>query len=131
MEFVYIISAEGLDLIKIGRSNRAVEHRLFACQVGSPARLKLEFVFETENSRRLERHVHGLLHERRSHGEWFKATLDEAKAAIATAHASRVCDPLIRVEKTPQKRGPYRPRDPSKSIRKNKFSSMIAVETSR
>lgn len=67
---VYVIAADGVSLVKIGRAVN-VAHRLQNLQSGSPVRLSLLGVFEGRDGRVLERSLHLELAPARKHGEWF------------------------------------------------------------
>lgn len=67
---VYVIGADGVSLVKIGRAVN-VAHRLQNLQSGSPVKLILLGVFEGRDGRVLERSLHTELAPARRHGEWF------------------------------------------------------------
>jgi hypothetical protein len=77
--FVYIISAKGLDLVKIGFS-QTPHSRLNALQTGSPVELEL---FSTwRGTERDERELHCILAEFRTKREWFSLSPQEASRRL-------------------------------------------------
>lgn len=67
---VYVIGADGVSLVKIGRAVD-VAHRLQNLQSGSPVKLRLLGVYAGIDGRILERSLHTELAPARRHGEWF------------------------------------------------------------
>lgn len=67
---VYVISAIGTPLVKIGQAVD-VAHRLQNLQSGSPVPLVVLGTFEGLDGRDLERALHAELAASRHHGEWF------------------------------------------------------------
>lgn len=88
---VYFVGADGTGLIKIG-SAFDVELRLEQLQTISPVRLRALF-YVLHGGEAMERRLHRMFRTRRSHGEWFRADIDElratADALIAEARAAR------------------------------------------
>lgn len=71
--YVYFIEARESGAIKIGSTSNPTA-RLSALQTGSPVRLRL--IGYTEGGEPEERRLHRLFEDSRSHGEWFKPTID-------------------------------------------------------
>jgi hypothetical protein len=76
--FTYIVSCEGSELLKFGKSN-SPEWRLVTMQTGCPFKLKIEWVWPED----IENEMHLHFAERRVDGEWFRVPLDEAIAVAA------------------------------------------------
>lgn len=68
---VYVISAEGLPIVKIGKANNPTQ-RVRELQTGSPA--KLSVAWATQARPDLEYALHDRLSEYREGGEWFDLT---------------------------------------------------------
>jgi predicted GIY-YIG superfamily endonuclease len=77
---VYVISALGTPLLKIGMSNN-VQRRLARLSTASPHPLKVMAIFECHSRRDahdLESTLHRVFKEQRANGEWFNVTPSEA-----------------------------------------------------
>lgn len=71
--------------VKVGRSANP-QRRLKEISAASGTHVSLEFATEPmEVANFVEREAHRLLQNKRSHGEWFNVTVDEARAAIESA----------------------------------------------
>lgn len=81
-EYVYLIRAGRTHLYKIGKSNDP-QGRLQSLQTASPHKLKLLHVFRADNAAAAEEALHGLLHDRRLEGEWFKLTSQEKDVLVS------------------------------------------------
>lgn len=57
-------------LVKIGFTDRDLDARLAALQIGSPVRLSLMLAIKGDRS--VERHLHEVFAADRCHGEWFR-----------------------------------------------------------
>lgn len=66
---IYFILAEGVDMVKIGKSRKPLS-RMKEMQVGCPVPLRLLLTVRANHS--TERHLHAILAEHHSHGEWFR-----------------------------------------------------------
>jgi hypothetical protein len=73
--YVYVVQAG--EFYKIGMTRGDVDKRLAQLQTGSPRRLKLIKVIETDNPARMERTLHAMLQHKRGPGEWFKLDADD------------------------------------------------------
>lgn len=76
--FSYIVSCEGSDLLKFGKS-KTPDWRLVVMQVGCPSKLKIEWCWPDD----IESEMHEHFQNRRVSGEWFRVGLIEAIAAAA------------------------------------------------
>ena len=85
MTVVYVIQAEG-GPIKVGVATYP-KKRLATLRTAAPFPLSLAHVQEVEDAKAyaIERAAHALLGETRLHGEWFSASVEDAKRAIADA----------------------------------------------
>lgn len=81
--YVYVISA-GPRMHKIGISVEP-KKRLGSLQTGHYRKLRLCRLIEAENAEQVEAYAHRLLKDRRSSGEWFSVTEDEAAWAVEYA----------------------------------------------
>lgn len=77
---VYFIRCTVTGLVKIGITGDSAEKRLRALQVGSPT--LLELLGHALGGSAEERELHKAHAGRWSHGEWFRFTLEEAKAEL-------------------------------------------------
>lgn len=68
--FVYIVRSG--EYYKIGMTRGDVEKRVATLQTGSPRRLHIVKIIETEDPATLEKDLHGMLNNKRGRGEWFK-----------------------------------------------------------
>ena len=80
--YVYFLLAEN-GKIKIG-SSKELNHRLLALQYANATKLDLLFAIIVPKYSRVENFLHKRFGDRRSHGEWFDITREEAVAAIST-----------------------------------------------
>lgn len=85
----YLIEAEGLPLVKIGRAKNP-EARLLHLQTGQPATLSLAWVCDGN----FERALHNKFADYRVRGEWFDLTtlgdsVDVTKTAVAEIRETR------------------------------------------
>jgi len=71
--FTYIISCEGTDLLKFGKSS-SPEWRLVAMQTGCPFKLKIEWAWPED----IESEMHEWFKDHRVNGEWFRVSLEIA-----------------------------------------------------
>jgi hypothetical protein len=80
--WVYIVEADGLDVVKVGHSKRP-ERRLKALQSASPVGLRITHL--CSGGSQVERWVHEACSDTRLHGEWFE---DDglARAMIRAVH---------------------------------------------
>jgi len=78
LTFTYIISCEGVDMLKFGKSN-SPDWRLVTLQTGCPFNLKVEWAWPED----IEDEMHAHFADRRVNGEWFRVSLDEAIAVAA------------------------------------------------
>jgi hypothetical protein len=88
--FVYILSVEGSDSIKVGKAND-VERRLSDLQIGCPLKLKIMKTFDCSTATRalvIEKIGHDLLRLHAQRGEWFRYPGDEAMAQIMSILAA-------------------------------------------
>lgn len=76
--YVYLISAAGMPMVKIGKS-RTPEARLATHQIGSPVKLSLVATAETFLMSDTERGLKKFFREFRSHGEWYRVGVDKAQ----------------------------------------------------
>jgi hypothetical protein len=81
-DMVYFIEAEGVNLVKIGCTDRDVESRLRELQTASPHPLVL--AGSTEGSHELEKHFHDAFAHLRTVGEWFRID-DELRFVMRSA----------------------------------------------
>src|SRR3990167_5652852 len=77
--YVYFLLAEN-GKIKIG-SSKELNQRLLALQYANPAKLDLLFAVIVPRYTRVENFLHKRFGDRRSHGEWFDITREDAVAA--------------------------------------------------
>lgn len=71
MGYVYVIG-NGRGYYKIGQTDKQVEKRLAALQIGSPDPLSIVHVISHINQARIERELHEKFMAKRVRGEWFK-----------------------------------------------------------
>lgn len=82
-EVVYLIGAEGLDMVKIG-TTADVNQRVRAMQTGLP--LTLSVLWTCEGGRELERALHDKFRAHNHRGEWFDLTsLGDPVAVVSEA----------------------------------------------
>ncbi|MGD6742963.1 GIY-YIG nuclease family protein [Streptomyces sp. BH106] len=82
-EVVYLVGAEGLDLVKIGTTTD-VDRRIRAMQTGLP--LTLSVLWTCEGGRELERALHGEFRAQNRRGEWFDlVSLGDPVAVVSEA----------------------------------------------
>jgi len=97
---IYVMEAPEVERVKIGFSTMSSLAGRFASVNGqSPVPVHLAFVFTVaarDDVRYLERRVHTLLKGKRIRGEWFCATVDEAREAILKAYENRTMQALVR-----------------------------------
>lgn len=67
-EYVYVLKSESY--YKIGRTNE-LHRRMGELKIQLPFRAELFKVFNTDNSKALEKHFHRIYAEYRANGEWF------------------------------------------------------------
>ena len=85
MSYVYIITVEGQNLSKIGISV-SPRTRLCQLQTGSPFKMRLVCTVATPSqreARKLERSFHSVMADRRTNGEWFALTANDALLMMA------------------------------------------------
>lgn len=83
--FLYVISDPVARAVKVGYAGD-IRDRLMDIQVGNPTPLTLSFLFyapSLETARRVEGAVHAALKSRRTSGEWFRVSPDEAWERIS------------------------------------------------
>lgn len=76
MGTVYFVTAEGLDLVKIGFTENDPLKRLSALQTGSPLKLRILGLIEGV-SLQIEKSIHQILADHRIIGEWFESEAAE------------------------------------------------------
>lgn len=86
MKAIYVIAEEGSANLKIGYAANP-RLRIANMRVGVPRHLSIVYSVFCERAEDVERCVHDLLAAQRVRGEWFSATEQEARAAIAYAIA--------------------------------------------
>ncbi|QSB06500.1 GIY-YIG nuclease family protein [Natronoglycomyces albus] len=89
--FVYVISNEAFDEVKIGMTGKLVETRVRALQTGAPTPYEVPFRSLSSRRKEVEQCAHELLSEfRRKEGggtEWFAVSVETATTAIQQAIA--------------------------------------------
>lgn len=81
---VYVLRAEGSRLVKIGQS-RNVEQRLRAIRMMSAHPVELLWQSDSSYGEELERKLHRVFHQFRSHGEWFDFGENEPVEMVVNA----------------------------------------------
>ena len=76
--FTYIISCDGSDLLKFGKSVDP-QWRLSTMQTGCPFKLQIEWFWPED----IENEMHAHFLDSRVSGEWFRVTIDEAITVAA------------------------------------------------
>lgn len=112
MPALYIIEAVDSRIIKIGFTRGDPYDRMRRLQHASPYRLRLihtQHLDDDVDVRRLEKYVHGLLHQYRMKGEWFSIDPETAKRAIGKAFENRICKPLSPLLKFPAYKATRKP----------------------
>jgi predicted GIY-YIG superfamily endonuclease len=81
--FIYVIAADEQGPVKIGFSNDP-NRRLKELQTGYPKPLTLwhQQEFSPKQAKLMEQMIHKTLKYRRSHGEWFKLSVEQAIAEV-------------------------------------------------
>lgn len=69
---IYVVSAQGSPLYKIGKTSLSARERVIKLQVGSPLKLSLVAVYIPIDGEDLESKIHTAFSDRRAHGEWFR-----------------------------------------------------------
>lgn len=83
---VYIISATGSGLLKVGVSHNP-NGRMRTLSTSLPYKLKVERTWPRTDAYQIEGATHDILAEHRLNGEWFNVTLDQAVKAVERAIA--------------------------------------------
>ncbi|WP_432029851.1 GIY-YIG nuclease family protein [Streptomyces sp. 1222.5] len=90
-EVVYLVGAEGLDLVKIGTTTD-VDRRVRAMQTGLP--LTLSVLWTCQGGRPLEKALHQEFQEHNRRGEWFDLTSIGDPVAVVSEAARRLAPAL-------------------------------------
>jgi hypothetical protein len=90
-EVVYLLGAEGLDLVKIGTTTD-VDRRVRTMQTGLP--LTLSVLWTCEGGRELEQALHDMFRVHNRRGEWFDLTSLGDPVAVVSEAARRLAPGL-------------------------------------
>lgn len=95
MTFIYAIGTKS-DLQKIGYSDNP-EKRLKQLQTGNPEQLYLHHTISIVSSRArlVEQFIHSQINYKRTKGEWFRMSPEEAKSILTFAEIRWAEDPLL------------------------------------
>jgi hypothetical protein len=85
--YVYLISADGIPMVKIGKSVNP-HLRLATHQISSPVKLSLVATASTSFMTDTERGLKEFFREFRSHGEWYRVGVDKARFIFDDAVAA-------------------------------------------
>lgn len=92
--YVYLLSAVGTNIFKIGKSKASVLNRLKDLQTSSPIKLRYVYHAYVKNYSRCEIELHRKFSERRQIGEWFTLTTAEVKECILLMRLAQEIEPI-------------------------------------
>ena len=92
--YVYLISAVGTGIFKIGKTQVSVLTRLKGLQTGSPIVLRYVYHVYVENVDICEVELHRRFSDRRQIGEWFALTPTEVKECILLMRLVKETEPI-------------------------------------
>lgn len=92
--YVYLISAVGTGIFKIGKTQVSVLTRLKGLQTGSPVLLRYVYHVYVENVDICEVELHRRFSDRRQIGEWFALTPTEVKECILLMRLVKETEPI-------------------------------------
>lgn len=92
--YVYLISAVGTGIFKIGKTQVSVLTRLRGLQTGSPVVLRYVYHAYVENVDICEVELHRRFSDRRQIGEWFALTPTEVKECILLMRLVKETEPI-------------------------------------